>query len=863
MKPLARMWDRVEVGRQDSNTALFNDLMYLGEMASKIAVATLVAGIGEDKARYRYRHTASLVRADGVGEWARVLDEILVGPAAQHLYAELRTEQRELTQKCAAGTWQFTAVDEMHRCLKELDPECEPLPTKVDGKRWLREFAWLRNKTRGHGAPRSELLSTLCPHLEVSLRAFLQHSAFQREWAYVHRNLSGKYRVTRLSDTDVGFEFLRQGPRVGSEHLVNGVYVALGRPFRVELAASNVDASEFFLANGGFNDKRFEMISYASGQTTFVDSGPYLNPTTPLPASETQGLGDLECVGHSFSNVPALPGDYVRREGLELELLESLRNDRHPVVTLLGRGGIGKTSLALAAAHEMAQENRFEAIIWFSARDLDLLPEGPKPVRAAVLNIDDVAQEYVRLVMPQEASEKGFKSVEYFAATLTKSTVGATLFVFDNFETVASPSELFRWLDTYIRLPNKILITTRHRDFRGDYHIDVRGMTEFECERLVDSVAGRRGLLGMLTREYRDELFRESEGHPYVVKILLGEVAKAGRVRKVERIVAEADEILTALFERTYGTLSPGAQRVFLTLCNWRSTVPKMALEAVLLRPANERMPVSEAIDELERSSFVELLRSDADNEIFISTPLVASMFGRRKLAASPMKAAIEVDTDILRLFGPAQRADIRQGVVPRLQRLVATIATKVEDDPKALEQHLPLLEFIARHHPAVWLDIAELYEESDELENAKVAVRRHLESATPQQALASWRRLADLCRQTGDFVGEVHALVEASQLPGLPAHELSSAANRINSLLVEHRGVLDSEEKRILIRRIADALEARANEADASACSRLAWLYLHLSDDHRAAVHTKRGLRMDGNNEHCLRLADRLGISV
>jgi hypothetical protein len=42
------------------------------------------------------------------------------------------------------------------------------------------------------------------------------------------------------------------------------------------------------------------------------------------------------------------------------------------------------------------------------------------------------------------------------------------LFVFDNFETVRSPAELYIWIDTYVRPPDKVLITTRFRDFKGD-----------------------------------------------------------------------------------------------------------------------------------------------------------------------------------------------------------------------------------------------------------------------------------------------------------------------------------------------------------------------------------------------------------
>lgn len=859
LKPLGRMWERVEVGRQDSNATLFTDLLYLGEMVCKVAVAALVAAIQDDADRSRYRQVAALVRADGVGDWARVLDEILVGPSAQHLLPGARTEQRELIQKCGSETWQYRAVAELHACIRLLDTNCEALPAKVDARRWVRDFAWLRNKTRGHGAPKTELFDSLCPHLEESVKMFLNLSLFQRDWAYLHRNLSGKYRVTRLTDTAASFDTFRQA---ANEHLPNGVYIALDRPIRIELADSDVDASDFYLANGGFTEKRYEMLSYVTGRTALADSAHYLSPTTPLPASETQGRGELEALGRCFSNIPALQLDYVRRDTLESELFIRLENDRHPVVTLLGRGGIGKTSLALAVAHRVASEGRFEAIIWFSARDLDLLPEGPKQVKPAVLNIADIASEYTRLVAPAGASEKGFKPVDHFSAALTHPRLGSTLFIFDNFETVVGPSEVFKWIDTYVRSPNKVLITTRHRDFRGDYHIDVHGMSEDECNRLIDSVAGRRGITSYLSAEYREELYRESEGHPYVVKILLGEVAKAGRALKVERIVADADEILTALFERTYAALSPAAQRVFLTLSNWRSTVPTMALEAVLLRPANERMPVRDAIEELERSSFVELLTSEADNEFFVSTPLVASIFGKRKLAVSPMKSAIEIDTEILRQFGAGQRADIRHGVAPRVHRLVATVARKVERDPKSLNQHLPLLEFIARHHPSVWIDIAELHEENGALARAQEAVRRHLESATGTAAATSWRLLSDLCGRTGDLVGEIHAQAELCEVSGITFDDISDAANRVNGLLVQHRGVLDSEERRLLVRRIIDTMERRAKEADAVACSRLAWLYMQLQDQARATSHVRRGLQLNPNDEHCLRLANRLEIS-
>jgi hypothetical protein len=167
-----------------------------------------------------------------------------------------------------------------------------------------------------------------------------------------------------------------------------------------------------------------------------------------------------------------MPRGYIHRVQLESELYERIMDDRHPVITLVGRGGIGKTSLALSVLHRLTQTKKFAAILWFSARDIDLLPQGPKLVKPDVLDEKDIAKEFVSLIGPAEAQEKGFKATEYFANALTKSPLSEPLLiVFDNFETVRNPLELYNWMNAYVRVPNKVLITTRFRDFKGDYPV--------------------------------------------------------------------------------------------------------------------------------------------------------------------------------------------------------------------------------------------------------------------------------------------------------------------------------------------------------------------------------------------------------
>ncbi|MCI0357473.1 MAG: NB-ARC domain-containing protein [Planctomycetaceae bacterium] len=830
-------------------------------MTAKTVVAGIVASIGDDRDRTCYRFVHSLVRADGIGEWVNILGQVLTGPASRLMVEEAKVEHRELTMRCPPGEWQFDAAAYLDQCLAIVEPARDPIQGKCDLQQWFRLFARLRNKTRGHGAPRADQLARMCVSLRSSIDLIIRNlRLFQRPWAFIHRNLSGKYRVTALLEDCAEFNHLKT---TKTENLPNGVYVWFGVPIRIELCDSNAEFTDFYLANGGWTESRFEMLSYITSESIFRDSAPYLDPAGKLPGSETEGAGELDIRGSVFTNAPAPNTDYVVRPRLEAELMDVVRAERHQIVTLVGRGGIGKTSLAIATIDNLSRESTFQLILWFSARDLDLLGEGPKPVRPAIVTTKDVAELYIRLVDAKVAKDQ--KAVDVLAEALRRSD-SRTLFVFDNFETVAAPIELYRWIDTHVRGPNKVLITTRHREFKGDYPIEVAGMTEDECEQLIDLTASRLNVLHLLTPQWRSDLMRESDRHPYVVRILLGEVAKAGRLRNIERLVAGSDEILSALFERTYGHLSPEAQRVFLTVCSWRSLIPEVAIAAVLLRPSNERIGVTEALDELERFSFLERIRSEKDGQVFINTPLVALEFGRRKLAVSPMKTAVEADTELLQLFGAAQRSDIRHGVAPRVERLLNHIAKAVERDQKSLAVHQPIIEYLARHWKPAWLMLATLQEENlgqDGLELAKESVRRFLEEPDGFDTRSAWRQLTTLCWKTSDVVGEAQALVECCSLSGAEYQEISSAANRVNQPFVNQPFAFASEEKRILVGRLAELMEARTSEANGTDLSRLAWLCLHLKDAGRASKYADLGLTMEPDNQHLLKLKRRLETSV
>ena len=661
------------------------------------------------------------------------------------------------------------------------------------------------------------------------------------------------------------FEKMKQ---VMEDRPQNGVYLDLDGLHLLDLIESDVDASDIWVANGKFNDKNFELLSYSTGNTRRASSTRFLDPPDNLPKSETQGLGQLTVMGKTFTNLPGVPSGYVARNDLETRLIEQVvETDRHPIVTLTGYGGIGKTSLALKVINQMmyAEDCPYDLVIWFSARDVDLLTTGPKPVRPHGLSVQEFAAEYQGLMGD---TIPGREVVSYLAEQMSNAEGNdfTKLFVFDNFETASDPVGLFRWVDTYIRPPNKVLITSRERRFTGDYAVDVHGMTDEECRSLIESTAGTLHLKETLFESLVADVVRESRGHPYVIKIFLGALAREPNRRSLERIMAPQDEVLDALFERSYNRLSASAQRAFLTLCTWRSSVPRIALEAVLLRPQNELMQVHSAIDELSQLSFVEELESEGlEEDVELAVPLSARLFGAKKLQTSPWRASAQTDSEFLQLFGAAPQHNDSQGGERRIRELFRNTAQSISRGRRGLDDIKPILEYVSRRFSIGWVLMAELIEEFGVIsERGQVleCLMKYVEE--PNSSIYSpqeiWRRISRLQSSNNDLYAALHALTQVTRQHGVSVEELSNTANEINRLFRENdTSDLDPALKATIVNDVADVMEEQVDDLNGDGCSRLAWLYLNIRDEHEARRVANLGLSREPDNLHCQRLIERL----
>ena len=155
---------------------LFGSLLLKGELLTKLTVTAFVSLIPDESDRVRYGHLYQLVRASGIGEWADVLDKVLTGPSSQLLPQQAHDAQRQLTENLPTGSWQHEAIRLINDSLASVSAQHEQLrDDRIQGKRWFRDFATLRNTSRGHGAQRTATLSEACPSLQESLSLMQQN----------------------------------------------------------------------------------------------------------------------------------------------------------------------------------------------------------------------------------------------------------------------------------------------------------------------------------------------------------------------------------------------------------------------------------------------------------------------------------------------------------------------------------------------------------------------------------------------------------------------------------------------------------------------------------------------------------------
>jgi hypothetical protein len=855
---IAKAAARVNTVGPNSSADTFLTTSYLAEAAIKTVAIACYAGLGERAPEYAYRLGYELVRADGLGNWEKAIRTSTTLPAASYLGPEFQPLLEWATKKRTKpdDDWYRTARAAAVAVLAELGVDLE-LSRQDSARTLISALVQIRNKTKAHGAAGQDFFDAINQSYITAVSQFVAHCpVFAWRWMDLSSRDKGTVRGVLLEGLSP--RHLKDAEVQGLAPSAAGVYVyppQARRPMScVDLFHSNRECSLFLLPNGNYNDRgQAESIDYGSGATSQEDFSRFLRAPAPLPPSETHGLEALDIQSNVFGNLPALPKAYVRREKLEEELEQRLLDRNHAIITLHGNGGVGKTYLGLAVAHKLAEtaSSRFDTIVWFSGRDLDLRPSGPVPVRPAVLRLEDIAAKYGSLF---DADSK----VEAFSGVLQghrdNSRTG-TLLIFDNFETMDSVTELHRFLDTYTHLPNKVLLTSRERAFKADYPIEVRGMERNEAAQMLQNVARDLGIEPLVTPDVIDSIYNFTKGHAYVMRVALGEIAKERRYVPPSQIMSSRIDIVNSVFERSFTKLSDDGRWVFLTISNWKSRIPELSLIVVL---GQRGLDVEAGIDECLRLSLI--TRDELqDGQPCYSAPQLARLYGRKKLDGDPDRLVIQEDIETLRKFGVVGESgrDTQSSLILRFVSWCRDEGRSA--DTTKIARLDGLLEILASLWPEGWLELARFRKQfGSDLDVVEAALRRAVEELPYNRE--AWLERARLAEQMNNDATRIACLVSAVEADPNDVELVRDVAFQLCRYINDHRFDIPKARRGIYLASVRAHMEKLVGQLDATGLSRLAWLFLLEGDEQKARYYAEIGISKDPGNEHCSRILDRIG---
>ena len=250
---------------------------------------------------------------------------------------------------------------------------------------------------------------------------------------------------------------------------------------------------------------------------------------------------------HTFPYHNLFQPDYTRFVGRQNEL-EWLRQrlspkDRAWQMVIAGIGGVGKSSLALAVAHEYREryqeleiETRFEAIIWITAKEEVLTIKGRKPSSPLGLIFRTLEDMYSTIAQTLEREDITRALPGEQDHLVQKALIARrTLLIIDNLESVID--ERVRTFLRNLPAPTKCIITSREWVDVADI-LKLAGLPPEEAENLINEESIARDV--KLNDVQRQQLIKRTSGLPLPIKLSVARMASGETFDQVMRWLGNA-----------------------------------------------------------------------------------------------------------------------------------------------------------------------------------------------------------------------------------------------------------------------------------------------------------------------------------
>lgn len=335
----------------------------------------------------------------------------------------------------------------------------------------------------------------------------------------------------------------------------------------------------------------------------------------------------------------------------------------HYVITILGVGGMGKTALALEIANhylyecaKLPDEERFNAIVWFSAKETILVGKQILPRWPSQRTIDDLYITIFGVFNIDIDNNLSLPEKDLKIRQILKNQ--RTLLILDNLETVDDK----RLLDFILHppVPTKIIVTTRHW-VSVAYPLQLEGMPHSDAINLID----QQCLIGdiRISDDVKEKLITRTGGIPLALVWCIGLIRSGMPVDAILNLLGNSESAVAKfIFEKSVDQIrGSSALQLLVTL-------------ALFIEYASD-YKVRQYVTRDELGSLTQLSNADRDESL-------ATLF---------QLSLINQTSDQFSLL-PLTRAYILEQIVGSDETVYQDLRKRINGAVFALSQHTPFV---------------------------------------------------------------------------------------------------------------------------------------------------------------------------
>jgi tetratricopeptide (TPR) repeat protein len=344
--------------------------------------------------------------------------------------------------------------------------------------------------------------------------------------------------------------------------------------------------------------------------------------------------GQLPFTNHQVpvSTLPTQPYFFGRAEELKI-IASALSPDSRTWGALIdGPGGIGKTALAIKAAHE-APDELFHRKIFITAKIRELNADGEA-------KLTDFTRPTYLAMLDELGKELGADGLEKLAPDDRPNELRLALankkalIIFDNLETLPEDerTRLFQFLS---RLPegNKAIVTSRRRSDVDARIVRLDRLARDEALQLIAELAAKYPRLARASQKEREDLYEITQGNPLFIRWIAGQLGREGSqcrtIAEAYAFIGEApakhNDPLEYIFGDLLETFTADETKVLAAL-TYFSLPAKLKWIADMTD-----LPVRAAETALEDLTDRSILTSDLPAQTYILPPLTAKFIRTRR----------------------------------------------------------------------------------------------------------------------------------------------------------------------------------------------------------------------------------------